>query len=343
MTYPLAGLLIHKVKQAGFHRPEASHEFYLASGEAAGLSKAEFALRKDLWARCVYAYQSVSIAKGHLPDRTIDALRNYHTRLQDQSLDLRLRCQDIVVQCCIAVSDNGTQGTISDDRANAISVLVRVFDSRLQDLEAEILTRLILPSQQGLANIPTLGITENLHIQLARLNIQVFSLFIRPPACSHSTEEPIPLLYSTAVKVLDLVKRLIQTQSFPPSPHNSIVDALLMASFTILRIAKTYKNDARMEDAGNHIRSSKHLAISLSSNEHDSLSKMAIMLQDLWTHPQAYRNANGSLDVPIPFLGRLSAGLVIDAASKWFESVKSLPEHGMAIPSEHSSRGRYSL
>lgn len=115
--YPLAGLLIHKVRQAGFHRPQASHEFYLIEGKPARLTDAEIGCRKDLWACCVHAYQSISIVKGHLPGRMIGAAGGCHTQTSNKSLELQLQCQDVVVQCCTAVAENGHFGIISDAQA----------------------------------------------------------------------------------------------------------------------------------------------------------------------------------------------------------------------------------
>ncbi|THW94258.1 hypothetical protein D6D17_08004 [Aureobasidium pullulans] len=187
--YPLAGLIFHKVRQAGFHRPKAGHEFYLVEGKPARLTDAEVALRKDLWARCVLSYQSISIAKGHLPGRMIGAVGAYHTETTDRSLELQLQCQDII--------------------ANAVAIIIRVFDTRVRDLEVEKLTRLAKELTQEITGFSTLTVTENLHVQSARLNILVFSLFIPSLGATDDMVEPIQLLLSTAKSVLDLVKRVV--------------------------------------------------------------------------------------------------------------------------------------
>jgi hypothetical protein len=338
--YPLAGLLIHKVRQTGFHRPQASHEFYLIEGKPARLTDAEIGIRKDLWARCVHAYQSISIAKGHLPGRMIGAVGGYHTETSDKSLELQLQCQDIVVQCCTAVSDNGLLGNISDAQANAVAIIVRVFDTRLRDLEVETLTRRASELTQQSTGFPALTITENLHVQSARLNILVFSLFVRSPGATDDMDEPVQLLLSTARTVLDLIKRLVQLATFPPSPPNHVVDTFLISTFTILRIAKIYPKNVWVADAESCINSCKLLARSLSSNENDSLFKTATMLDDLWRNPRAYRRPDGSADAPIAYLGRLSAGLVIDAVSKWHDIADTFSAVGLSGPGQGPSMGQ---
>ncbi|THZ50362.1 hypothetical protein D6C90_02667 [Aureobasidium pullulans] len=328
--YPLAGLIFHKVRQAGFHRPKAGHEFYLVEGKPARLTDAEVALRKDLWARCVLSYQSISIAKGHLPGRMIGAVGAYHTETTDRSLELQLQCQDIIVQCCTAISDTGLLSNMSDAQANAVAIIIRVFDTRVRDLEVEKLTRLAKELTQEITGFSTLTVTENLHVQSARLNILVFSLFIPSSGATDDMVELIQLLLSTAKSVLDLVKRVVQLPTFPPSPPNHIVDTFLISTFTILRIAKIYPNNVWVADAESCINSCKLLARSLSSNDNDALFKTGMMLDDLWGNPRAYRKPDGSADAPIGYLGRLSAGLVMDAASKWHEIVDSTSMLGIS-------------
>ncbi|KAI5194234.1 hypothetical protein E4T39_08725 [Aureobasidium subglaciale] len=334
VTYPLAGLLIHKAKQAGFHRSRASHEFYFGEGKAARLTDPEIAMRKDLWARCVYAYQSISIAKGHLPGRMSSSVSGYHTETSDHSLELQLKCQDIVVQCCIAVADNVLYGELSPNQSHAIYTIVRIFDTRLQDLEVENLTKMASQSPNGTFPISNLPVADKLHIQSARLNVQIFNLFIPSPRKLNDVDEPVRLLLSTARTVVDLIKKLVQLPSFPLSPPNLIIEALILASFTIIRVFKTGPSDPRDTEAEGCINDCKHLARALSSNANDALAKTAIMLEDLWKHPNTYRNPDGSADVPIPFLSRLSAGLVVDAASRWFDIINIPLEHGKSVFTE---------
>ncbi|CAD0099873.1 unnamed protein product [Aureobasidium mustum] len=135
---------------------------------------------------------------------------------------------------------------MSDAQANAVAIIVRVFDTRLRDLEVDKLTKLASGLTQETTGFPTLTVTENLCKLLAR---------------------------------------------------------------------------------------------SLSSNENDALFKTAMMLDDLWRNPRAYRTADGSADAPIAYLGRLSAGVVIDAVSKWHDIVDTAPTPGISAPVEGLSIG----
>ncbi|CAC9894603.1 unnamed protein product [Aureobasidium pullulans] len=200
---------------------------------------------------------------------------------------------------------------MSDAQANAVAIIIRVFDTRVRDLEVEKLTRLAKELTQEITGFSTLTVTENLHVQSARLNILVFSLFIPSSGATDDMVEPIQLLLSTAKSVLDLVKRVVQLPTFPPSPPNHIVDTFLISTFTILRIAKIYPNNVWVADAESCINS-------------------CMMLDDLWGNPRAYRKPDGSADAPIGYLGRLSAGLVMDAASKWHEIVDSTSMLGIS-------------
>jgi hypothetical protein len=153
-------------------------------------------------------------------------------------------------------------------------------------------------------------------------------------------DEPVQLLLSTARTVLDLIKRLVQLATFPPSPPNHVVDTFLISTFTILRIAKIYPKNVWVADAESCINSCKLLARSLSSNENDSLFKTATMLDDLWRNPRAYRRPDGSADAPIAYLGRLSAGLVIDAVSKWHDIADTFSAVGLSGPGQGPSMGQ---
>ncbi|THV91368.1 hypothetical protein D6D24_07451 [Aureobasidium pullulans] len=225
---------------------------------------------------------------------------------------------------------DGLFSIYSDAQANAVAIIIRVFDTRVRDLEVEKLTRLAKELTQEITGFSTLTVTENLHVQSARLNILVFSLFIPSSGATDDMVEPIQLLLSTAKSVLDLVKRVVQLPTFPPSPPNHIVDTFLISTFTILRIAKIYPNNVWVADAESCINSCKLLARSLSSNDNDALFKTGMMLDDLWGNPRAYRKPDGSADAPIGYLGRLSAGLVMDAASKWHEIVDSTSMLGIS-------------
>jgi len=56
-TYPLTGILMHRAKQLGLHKPLASHEFRSSRERSLRLSESQLAARFDLWAKCVIIYK----------------------------------------------------------------------------------------------------------------------------------------------------------------------------------------------------------------------------------------------------------------------------------------------
>lgn len=340
-TYPLAGLLLHKVKQAGFYRLRASHKFHFAGGKAAKLTKPEIALRKDLWVRCVLAYQSISIAKGHLPSRMIGSIGGMHTETSDRSLSLQLKCQDIVVQCHTAVSDNGANDILSRGQSNAIDIIIRIFDTRLRDVEDEILKNGASGSVGSTITVLDTTILDKFHIYLARLHVRVFSLFAYP-SCEHNHfNDPITILLSIARTVVDLMNEIIHGLGYPPSPPNYMINALIIASLTIMRIVKTNSNDAKVTLSEAYDISCSRLARTLSSSPNDTLAKIATILEDLWKQKNVYKRSDGLADVPIPFSSRLGVNLVLDAASRWYDLQSRPQRNGNAYSNIFPHTGEY--
>lgn len=328
VTYPLADLLLSKAKQAGFHRPRASHEFYFIRERTVRLTEAEIAVRKDLWVRSVLVYQSIAITKGQLPNRMNSPAYGYHTETANETLALQLKCQDIVTQCCTAVVENGLHENTTYDQKHAMAIILRIFDNRLRDLEMDTLTYNTSQCANGTSATPTLSIMDKFHIHTSRLNVQIFNLYIQSSDDFNDFDGPIASLLSIARTVFDLVERFIQAPSSPPDPPNHITNALVFASFVILRVVKTGSGDLRVKEAESYVTRAIHLAKELSSDRNDISSKTATILGDLWRHPGTYKNPDGSPDMSVRVLNRLTAGLVIDAAWRWFDIVDEPPKHG---------------
>lgn len=137
LNYVFAGLLLHLAQRSGLHVPAGSDEFFRAM--TPNLPDIGIARRTEMWTLIVLAYQRVCMCKGFLARTSFDIspeMSQNQSRQQTLSsaLKLRLKWQDLCVQCGSAVSENGMRH-MTPEQDRALSIIIRTYDTQIKDLE----------------------------------------------------------------------------------------------------------------------------------------------------------------------------------------------------------------
>jgi hypothetical protein len=137
VNYVFAGLLLHLAQRSGLHVPAGSDEFFRA--KMPNLPDIGLVSRSHLWASIVLTYQRSCLCKGFLSRTSYDIspeMSQFQARQQTLSPALRLRVkwQDLCIQCGSAVSENGIRN-LTPDQDRALSIIIRCYEVQLRDLE----------------------------------------------------------------------------------------------------------------------------------------------------------------------------------------------------------------
>jgi hypothetical protein len=137
VNYVFAGLLLHLAQRSGLHVPAGSDEFFRA--KTPNLPDIGIVSRSELWAQIVLTYQRSCLCKGFLARTSYDIspeMSQYQSRQQTLSPALRLRVkwQDLCVQCGSAVSENGIRN-LTPDQDRALSIIIKSYEIQIRDLE----------------------------------------------------------------------------------------------------------------------------------------------------------------------------------------------------------------
>jgi hypothetical protein len=137
VNYVFAGLLLHLAQRSGLHVPAGSDEFFRA--KTPNLPDIGIVSRSELWAQIVLTYQRSCLCKGFLARTSYDIspeMSQYQSRQQTLSPALRLRVkwQDLCVQCGSAVSENGMRN-LNPDQDRALSIIIKSYELQIRDLE----------------------------------------------------------------------------------------------------------------------------------------------------------------------------------------------------------------
>ena len=137
LNYVFAGLLLHLAQRSGLHVPAGSDEFFRAM--TPNLPDISIARRTELWILIVLTYQRTCMCKGFLARTSFDIspeMSQSQSRRQTLSsaLKLRLKWQDLCVQCGSAVSENGMRH-LTPEQDRALSIIIRTYDAQIKDLE----------------------------------------------------------------------------------------------------------------------------------------------------------------------------------------------------------------
>jgi hypothetical protein len=137
VNYVFAGLLLHLAQRSGLHVPAGSDEFFRA--KTPNLPDIGIVSRSELWAHIVLTYQRSCLCKGFLARTSYDIspeMSQSQARQQTLSpgVKLRVKWQDLCVQCGSAVSENGMRN-LTPDQDRALSIIIRSYELQIKDLD----------------------------------------------------------------------------------------------------------------------------------------------------------------------------------------------------------------
>ncbi|CAD0112008.1 unnamed protein product, partial [Aureobasidium uvarum] len=303
MTYVFAGLLLHLAQRSGLHVPAGSDEFFRA--KTPNLPDIGIARRNELWAQIVLTYQRSCICKGFLARTSFDMspeMSQSHSRQQTLSsaLKLRIKWQDLCVQCGSAVSENGIRN-LTPDQDRALSIIIKTYELQVRDLEST-----------------ASDDSDRLECNIARFYIRSF-YFLKQDKTSYAAS--FDKIQQTARQIIAKVERLIHSVSNPVSIPNYIVCALLFAAYALLRILKSSIPflSGECEEAKSSLFTTISLLKRLSIDANDMCSKSCTFLTQLWNSPRAFKKADGTDMLDLRARSRLNGSHVVDAILWWRE------------------------
>ncbi|KAG9552970.1 hypothetical protein KCU79_g12327, partial [Aureobasidium melanogenum] len=303
INYVFAGILLHLAQRSGLHVPAGSDEFFRAT--TPNLPDIGIARRTTLWAYIVLTYQRTCMSKGFLARTSFDIspeMSQSQSRQQTLSsaLKLRLKWQDLCVQCGSAVSENGMRH-LTPEQDRALSIIVRTYDLQIRDLE-----------------YTATDDSDRLECNIAQLYIRSF-YFLKQDETSYATS--FDKIQQVARQVIVRVDKLTLGVSNPVSIPSYIVNGLLFASYALLRILKSSIPflSGESEEAKSSLFAAIGLLRSYSIDNNDMCSKSYTCLTTLWNSPRAFKKADGSDMLELRARSRLNGSHVVDAILWWRE------------------------
>ncbi|KAG9648154.1 hypothetical protein KCU64_g9895, partial [Aureobasidium melanogenum] len=215
------------------------------------------------------------------------------------ALKLRLKWQDLCVQCGSAVSENGMRH-LTPDQDRALSIIVRTYDLQIRDLE-----------------YTAADDSDRLECNIAQLYIRSF-YFLKQDKTSYATS--FDKIQQVARQVIARVEKLTLSVN-PLSIPSYIVNGLLFASYALLRILKSSIPflSGESEEAKSSLFAAIGLLKSYSIDSNDMCSKSYSCLTTLWNSPRAFKKADGSDMLELRARSRLNGSHVVDAILWWRE------------------------
>jgi transcriptional regulatory protein LEU3 len=146
--------------------------------------------------------------------------------------------------------------------------------------------------------------------------IQVFYFFNR---ISHLDSASMVKLYITACTVIETAEKLDEIENFTNSSTDFIQRILVLASFTILRIVNSHLADSLDYERGRKCYFANiQLHRKMSIQEGDLASRASIIMTQLWTSKNAFKQPDGSNDSLVLLCrSRLSMSVVFDCFWRW--------------------------
>ncbi|KAJ5894902.1 hypothetical protein N7495_006593 [Penicillium taxi] len=299
VTFPLGGFLLHVAMQNGLHIPMSSHEF--SRSRLPIPSENDLLRRSELWAHSIIVYQRVCVTKGQLP-RANQAQDPSHRHILLENIapwmTLKIRCQDLISRCSVAVLENGIR-SMSPDQERSLDVLLTTFEGHLDDLEPQAVTD-----------------DERFDIFICRMAIQSFHFFKVQTIFSSNC---FPRILVTACNVIDSIQSLTVRVSCLAMVPVQMCFGLLIASTSLLRILKSSSGSKAIEAirARSSLFTAINLAKQMSVDSNDLAGRTVTVLNSIWNSRKAFRKADGSEYLALRIRSRLVLSPVLDTVWWW--------------------------
>lgn len=246
------------------------------------------------------------------PDQRALILRKISSSVREQ-----LEIQNVVAECCQALSRNGLR-TMSADQERSLDIISKVFEARIEEHQSTPST-----CMSNCNNLLKMALTLSLAINsllrhIARLSIQVFGFYkslvpLKPSA--------IAGLYSSVSNLLDAMESHSVQVNIAVSPLY-LLYGLLSASYVLVRLIKTPHLACYIDanQATALLLQGITLAKQMSLNHNDTAARMVVILTDLRDSNIAFKNSVGMSGSPaLRIRGRLVMSHALDVMLYWKE------------------------
>ncbi|KAI5211662.1 hypothetical protein E4T38_01237 [Aureobasidium subglaciale] len=316
-NFVLAGLLLHLAQRSGLHVPAGSDEFFRA--KMPNLPDIGIVRRSELWAHIVLIYQRCvpetpvgsgianssrsCLCKGFLARTSGDVspeMSQFQARQQTlpSSLILRIKWQDLCVQCGSAVSENGIRN-LTPDQDRSLSIIIRTYETQIKNLEYT-------------------AADDRLECSIAKLYIRSLYFLKQDHTSYLATFDKIQ---QVSRQVITNVDSLMHRASNPVSLPHHIVCALIFATYALLRVLKSAVPilHSEREEARASFFHALGLVKKLSIDNSDMCNNSVTYLTQLWNSSRAFKKADGSDQLSLRARSRLNGSHVVDAIVWWRE------------------------
>ncbi|KAI5270830.1 hypothetical protein E4T47_05806 [Aureobasidium subglaciale] len=300
-NFVLAGLLLHLAQRSGLHVPAGSDEFFRA--KMPNLPDIGIVRRSELWAHIVLIYQRSCLCKGFLARTSGDVspeMSQFQARQQTlpSSLTLRIKWQDLCVQCGSAVSENGIRN-LTPDQDRSLSIIIRTYETQIKNLEYT-------------------AADDRLECSISKLYIRSLYFLKQDHTSYLATFDKIQ---QVSRQVITNVDSLMRRATNPVSLPYYIVCALIFATYALLRVLKSAVPilHSEREEARASFFHALGLMKKLSIDNSDMCNKSVTYLTQLWNSSRAFKKADGSDQLSLRARSRLNGSHVVDAIVWWRE------------------------
>ena len=338
LTFSLSAAVLHLAMQIGLHLPVASQEF---CKQRVRLTEEDLKIRAETWGYCTLVYQRYALRgpcrsfiwlsnvcrscwfKGNPATPMLDIPHDVEQRKElfsrtSPHLKFKLKLQDVLTRCCIAVAQNGVH-TMTAEQERSLDTLLNIFQAQISSLSLECTDGKSPNNQWKLLQKPdTPTELHHLDLQVAKVVIQAFTLWKSPAG-----QDPTALydLGISSCRVLESFEALDKSSHIClPASGIYFIYSVMVPSHILLRLLKT--SFCRYIDA-ERAKSALFLGISLhksmSVQNDDIPARNGVALTQLWNSTRAFKESDGREAVSLRIRSRLTGSVVLDGIVWWRE------------------------
>ncbi|KAK5219260.1 hypothetical protein LTR72_008442 [Exophiala xenobiotica] len=311
----LSGAMLSLAISNGLHVQGIGQDFSRTTLEH---NENECIYRAKLWVACTVASQwyvavspievmltdgSTAISNGLPPPivfDTFDLNLSQEERLAIVPFKVRFRKKmSQTLASCILELGRCVQLIGEPGGASSVKSMIEIFTWQFMQMDSE------CPDQ-----------FSRLHLLCGRLQSQSFHFFVPPP---ERDDNGLAKLYLLACSVIETAVGLDETENFSSSATAYTQKMLVLASFAVLRIAKSHLSPMLDVERGRKAYFDNILLFrKISIQDSDLASRTTVILTQLWTSRNAFKKSDGTTDSLLLLCrSRLSMSVVFDCFWRW--------------------------
>ncbi|KAI1621282.1 hypothetical protein EDD37DRAFT_594367 [Exophiala viscosa] len=296
----LSGAMLSLAVSIGLHIQGNGQDFSRTTLEH---DENECTHRAKLWVASTVAAQSTAISNGLPPPTVLDT---YDPKLfPEQSpgtVPFRLQFRKKMSQnlaSCILELGRCVQGIEESGGASSVKSMIDIFMWQFLQMDPE------CPDQ-----------FSRFHLLCARLQVHSFHFFVGPTERDNAS---LAKLYLLACSVIEMALGLDETEDFSSSATAYNQKMLVLASFALLRIARSHLASLLDIERGRQAYFDNILLFrKISVQDSDLSSRTTVILTQLWTSKNAFKKSDGTTDSLLLLCrSRLSMSVVFDCFWRW--------------------------